>query len=54
MFYLIGVVCGLVIYNFIIIGFSFFLALYKKLFNRWVCEIVIYLMWVRFGEVRVL
>lgn len=49
MFHLIGAVCGLAIYNSTIIGLSFPLALYKKLLNRLVCEIVTHLLWARFG-----
>lgn len=34
LFYLIGVICGLVIYNCIIVDFYFFLVLYKKLLKK--------------------
>ena len=35
MFTLIGLLCGLAIYNFTIINLNFPLALYKKLLKRW-------------------
>lgn len=34
MYFLIGIICGLAIYNFIIINLPFPLALYKKLLNE--------------------
>ena len=34
MYFLIGILCGLVIYNFIIINLPFPLVLYKKLLNE--------------------